>query len=186
LSCRILLNVYIFSNKVNNFSGLARLKTSISEQISKSEFGPLSHWITVAISQRIMLTETETDKIVNDLEIESFFLPYIERILQIFYQNSESFESELKKAIISLVGHFNIELTRCYSTGSQGAIKSIYANGESLLEHLLGYDCVKFMKTHSEACIEKSVDYILEFFKYMKSKENTNLNIVRLFNIEHH
>jgi hypothetical protein len=135
------------------------------------------------ICQRVILVESETDKLVGNFNFDAFMLPYIERILQIFNLGPEHFETELKTAIISLAGNLYTTLTKLYSTGQQGAMKFLYSNTEYLLQALLGIDCLSFIKTHVEHCIEKSVDHLIESFNYMKSKEQQpcSLTIVRVF-----
>src|SRR5688572_26765181 len=99
---------------VSNFSGLSRIRELLYNKLSefseeyKRKGSSLEDHIVEIISNRVILTETENDKLINNaFNIESHLHNFISRLLAILLNrdmNDSLFEKEIKKACQCFIG----------------------------------------------------------------------------------
>jgi hypothetical protein len=188
----------ILSLKSLNFRGFTRQRRNIREKLSEyakskfnSNYNVFAKKISENISQILIITENETDKMINNnFNLESHFENFFLNVLYIFSNvemNDAEYELNLTNIFIKFFdGLFN-DLIKSYNTGKDGALNFLDYNFEYLLEAIIGKEALNVLVNLNQDLLGTIIDELMMIYeskKYVLSsnKSETNKMLVDIEN----
>ena len=170
----------IISLRSLNLRGFTRLRRVIREKVSNylkdkfnNELEKLVKNISEIISQILIITENEEDKLINnnlniERHIESFFTAAFKIILNENINDAE-FELHLFNKLIKFIDDLLQDLISSYSTGREGALNYLDYNIEYLIEAIVGRDALNVLLSLDENIIGIIIDEVLITYESKKN-----------------
>ena len=163
-----------------NLRGFTRLRRVIREMVSRylkdkfnNDMEKLVKNISEIISQILLITENEEDKLINnnfniERHLESFFSGAFKIILNESINDAE-FELHLFNRLIKFIEEFHQDLISSYNTGREGALNYLDYNIEYLIEAIVGKDALNVLVSLDENIIGKIIDEVLMTYESKKN-----------------
>lgn len=189
----------ILSLKSLNFRGFTRQRRNIRDKLSEyvkskfnSNYNEFAKNLSENISQILIITENETDKLINNnFNVESHLEKFFLNVLNVFSNveiNDAEYELNLTNNFIKFFDGLFMDLIKSYNTGKDGALNYFDYNSEYLLEAIIGKQALDVLVNLNQDLFGSIIDELIMIYESKKdvlvsNQSETNKMLVDVENI---